>query len=188
MPDSTIDIRDLAWLAGIFDMKASLIRKKNKLRNTPQIVLYIESKNHAVVRTVARMTGTSPEMQPAKKPAAWMRRSCAEHCPEAHVHVGDAEWRMPAITRWTITGAAAAVVLYNVMPYMRTDDGLSEGLAEIFSQVVTTGQGWGAIRAALRRLRDLGWALPEQFRDLDLDQRALPSGTSTSNNEEVVTV
>jgi hypothetical protein len=170
-----IDVRDLAWLAGIFDMKASLIRKKNRSRSTPQIVLYVESKNHTVVRTIARMTGTSPEMQPAKGPTDWVRKGCVQHCPDAHVHVGDFQWGMPAITRWTITGAAAAVVLHNVMPYMRTDAGLSEALTEIFNQAVTTGQGWGATRGALRRLRDLGWALPEQFQDLDIDQRALPA-------------
>lgn len=170
-----IDPGDMAWLAGVFDMKAKLIRKKNRQRNTSQVVLYVDSKNHTVVRTVARMTGTQPEMQAAKGPSDWMRRGCAQHCPDAHVHVGDFTWGMPAITRWTITGAAAAVILHNVMPYMRTDQGLSEALQEILSQVVTEGQGWGATRAALRRLRDLDWELPERFRDLDIDQRLLPA-------------
>jgi len=169
-----VNTDNLAWLAGVFDMKAGIIRKSNQQRNTSQIVLYLDSKNHTVVRTVARMTGTRPEMQPGRKRPDWMRRGCAEHCPEAHVHVGEYNWSMPATTRWTITGAAAAVVLHNVMPYMRTDNGLSEAFAEILEHAVTGGQGWGATRAALRRLRDLGWELPESFQELDVDQRALP--------------
>lgn len=186
MNDVRVDTGSLAWLAGVFDMKAGIIRKSNKMRNTSQIVLYIDSKNHAVVRTVARMTGTRPEMQPARKRPDWMRRSCTEHCPEAHVHVGEYNWSMPAVTRWTITGAAAAVVLHNVMPHMRTDNGFSEAFTEILQNAVTGGQGWGATRAAIRRLRDLGWELPESFRDLDVDQHALPPAQAAQVTDEAV--
>lgn len=68
---------------------------------------------------------------------------------------------MPAIGRWTITGAAMVVVLSNVMPYIRNDDkGFAEAMQEALGDVVLTGQGRGAIDRALDRLRELGWDVP----------------------------
>lgn len=168
---AALDIRDLAWVAGVLDMKGTVLHKKNKQRRTPQIVLYVETKNYGVVRALAKLTGTEPELQERRESPEWMRKGCAEHCPDRHFHVSEPNYEqsMPAIGRWTITGAAAAVVIYNVLPYTRTNRKLEDYMHEMLDTSATSGQGWGATKKALRRLRDLGWALPDAYRALDLD-------------------
>lgn len=160
---------DISWVAGILDMKGLIIRKKNQQRKTPQLVLMVETKQFGVVRELSRLTGTSPELQERKETKDWMRKGCVEHCPERHVHVTDTDSVMPPIARWTTTGAAAAVVLWNTVPKMRTERGLREALSVMLDQTVVAGQGWGATRSAIRRLRDLGWPLPPPYQSLDLD-------------------
>lgn len=164
----------LCWVAGVFDLKARVINKNNKQRSkqSVQMVLYVESKNYTVIRTLCRLTGTSVETQEAQDHPDWMRKGCAEHCPDQHVHVNNTNgysFGMPAISRWTATGAAAAIILYNVIPHMETERGLGDALEEMLEQTVTSGQGWGAVKASIRRLRDLGWTLPPEYRRLDLD-------------------
>src|SRR6185503_19478151 len=98
----------LGWMAGVIDLKGRLIRKKNKTRATPQVVLIVETKEYMVVKELSSLTGTSPETMDRRPLREWMRKGCSEHCPEAHVHVGDSEYEhlyMPPIARWTITGA-----------------------------------------------------------------------------------
>lgn len=165
---------DVAWVAGVLDMKGTVIRKNNKMRATPQLVLIVETRHHEVIRELARLTGTQPEMQAPKSPAEWMRKGCVEHCPTQHVHVGERgyEWSMPAIGRFTITGAGAAVLLYNVLPYMRRPREFPEALEAMLAYTVTYGQGWGATRTALKRLLRKGWRMPPQFKDLDLEGAA----------------
>lgn len=161
---------DLAWVAGVLDLKGVVVRKKNKLRATPQVCLYVETKNYDVICALSELTGTAPELH-ERITKEFMRRGCVDHCPEGHVHVAehDWEWSMPAISRWTVTGAAAAVVLYNTVPRMRTNNGLRKVMDELLDQSVMAGRGWGATRSAIRRLRDLGWELPPQYDVLDLD-------------------
>lgn len=167
---TSLNLRDLAWVAGVLDLKGVVIRKNNKQRRTPQLVLYVESKNYGVVRELSGLTGTAPEIQ-ERQLKDWMRKGCAEHCPDAHVHVmeNDYKWTMPAVARWSCSGAAAAVVLFNVLPFMRTDRGLEDSMNEMLDISATTGQGWGATKSALRRLRRLGWTLPPEYAKLDLD-------------------
>ena len=118
----SIPMYQLGWMAGILDMKGVIIGKKNKQRATPQLVLMVETKQVEVIRGLSAMTGTSPDFQPAKDVEEWMRRGCVDHCPEKHVHVGhDYPKQMPATARWTVTGAAMAVVLHNVLPFVRND-------------------------------------------------------------------
>lgn len=160
-----------AWMAGILDLKGAVVRKVNKERATAQIVLYVQTKNVKIIDMLSRLTGTMPEPQNEKNIHDWMRKGCDEHCPEKHIHVNSEgyPWKMPSMSRWTITGAAAAVVLFNTVPFMRTDHGLKEAMQVILDQTVVSGRGSGATKAALKRLRDLGWVLPPQFEGLDLD-------------------
>ena len=149
----------LGWMAGVIDLKGKILRKQNKSRATQQLVLAVESKDFAVIRELSRLTGTSPEMMKAPEGAQdWMRRSCLEHCDNAHVHVHAPEW--PAIARWTVTGASMAVVLWTLRSYLRTDRGLDAAMAQAISQAAITGRGSGATRKSLRRLEYLGWEFP----------------------------
>lgn len=155
-------MHQLGWLAGILDMKGVVLRKKNQSRATPQLVLAVETRQLQVVRELSRMTGTAPELQKARATEPWMRRGCVEHCPEQHIHGINEGNGMPAIARWTVTGASMGVVLHNVLPYLRNDKALGEAMVEVLALVPASGQGRGAIDRALARLVELGWDLPDE--------------------------
>src|SRR6188474_1767126 len=112
----------LGWMAGIVDLKGRLVYKNNKTRATPQVVLTVETKEYPIVKALGVLTGTRAEFRRAQPLKEFMRRACADHCPEAHVHVAD-EREMPQVARWTITGAGMVVVLSNLMPYLTVDRG-----------------------------------------------------------------
>lgn len=156
----------LGWMAGVIDLKGRLIHKNNKLRKTRQIVLAVETKEYLVVKELGMLTGTNPEhieRQPLKE---WMRKGCNEHCPEPHVHVGEKDYEnlyLPPISRWTITGAGMYVVLSNLMPFLHIDRGYTEAMAEVMTNTQLTGQGSTAVVNSLRRLKLLGWELPEEY-------------------------
>jgi len=161
-------IADIAWVAGVLDLKATIIRKKNKERSTPQLVLCVETKEYEVIRGLSALTGTSPELQAEKLSPDWMRRLCVEHCPEKHVHGSNEAnetypWKLPATGRWTITGAGAAVILWSTLGFQRNKRDMPEALEAMLAYAKTTGQGWGATRTSLLRLRNLGWRMPDRF-------------------------
>ncbi len=173
----SIPVAQLGWLAGILDLKGSIIRKNNKQRASSQIVLMVETRHSTIIRQLSRMTGTTPEFQPEKPVEPWMRRGCIEHCPEQHVHVAYEKSMMPAVARWTVTGVALAIVLYNVLPFLHNDDKpFMEAMEMALGQIVPDGQGRAAIDRAIRRLQDLGWEIPtavypEKDEQLSLDIR-----------------
>jgi hypothetical protein len=153
---------DLAWMAGIVDVKGSTVRKNNKMRRTPQVVLYVRSKDERITRRLSALTGVAPE--PHTRPMAehFLRRGCAEHCVVPHVHVGEDEypWQMPMVTTWAVTGIAAAVVLVNLAPFMSTYADYAGDVAGIVGSFAAAGQGSGAVRKTLLRLSELGWQIP----------------------------
>lgn len=158
----------LAWMAAVLDMQGRVNRKANSARATPQLVLRIDSAHLGVIEELCRLTGTTVEPRPGAPGKEWDRRGCTEHCEEAHIHV-EIE-RQPAIGRWTQTGAAAAVVLYNVIPYMVTDRGMKDLLEEALGYVNLRGRSGNSARQAVARLAKLGWPLPpkisKQLREL----------------------
>jgi len=98
-----------------------------------------------------------------------MRRNCAEHCPESHVHMRDVA--MPDTVRWSVTGVAAAVVLWNLMPYLSTSHEPWEwALGQCLKQARTAGRGSGAVKKTVMRLALLGWKMPP---GLEFDIKAL---------------
>lgn len=156
----TIGVAQLAWMAGIVDLKGKITYKANKTRATSkQVTLYVESVQKPVVDKLAQYTGTSPEIKAHRtRWEGWYRKQCDEHCPDAHVHVSGADF-LPA-ARWTLSGAAMAVVLTNLKPYIVQDKGFSEAAEYAFGNMVLYGQGAGMTVNALRRLYGLGWELP----------------------------
>ena len=162
----TIPIQKLGWVAGVLDLKGKIITKKNKTRATAQVVLVVESKDIAVIKELSSLTGTRTEIKTERRLPEWMRRPCVEHCPDQHQHVQPErpyDWKMPTMGRWTATGAAAAIVLYNVLPYSLANLGLEVALQALVDQAALTGQGSGATISAIRRMKELGWELPEKF-------------------------
>lgn len=153
----------LAWMAAVLDMKGVIIVKTNNQRATPQIVLMVESTHTTVVAELARLTGSVIEPRESRPRPAWMRRGCITHCPEPDVEYPAQPDHLPAQTRWTVTGAAAAIVLHSVIPYMVTDKGMQAALDEILSNVNLHGRSGNAARQAVARLSALGWKLPPKI-------------------------
>lgn len=167
----TLPVAQMAWMAGVIDLKGKILYKNNKQRATRQIVLFVESKEIAIIREMGRMIGTNPEMMRVPEKAEFWRKPCVDHCPDQHCHVDKS---FPQVARWSITGAAAAVVLLNLAPYLRVDKGFDAVIIEVLKQVTLTGQGSGATIASLRRLKNLGWELPAHFEHaIDVPQTAL---------------
>jgi hypothetical protein len=156
----SISDNDLGWMAAVIDMKGAISRKNNKARRTPQIVLRVDTKDSRIARRLCTLTGVTPEPHEVQL-TPFVRRGCAEHCLEPHIHVDtDYPWRMPEVTRWSLTGATIAVVLLNVQPYMTTYGDYQADVELVIENLVTTGQGVGMVRASLGRLRQLGWVIP----------------------------
>lgn len=158
----------LGWVAGVLDLRGKILRKQNQQRATPQIVIVVESSSVPVIRALSRLTGTAPDFRNQEElPHEWARRGCEEHCPDKHIHVSP---NLPLTAKWTVTGAAAAVVLFNVLPFLMSDKGWDETFQECLDNVKLTGQGSGAVRKTLRRLEDLGWDLPPECEVLVADE------------------
>jgi hypothetical protein len=180
----SIEVAQLAWMAGVVDLKGKITYKKNKTRaTTKQVTLYVESVQKPIVDKLARATGTSPELK-TRRPRweGWYRKGCEEHCPEQHIHVAGSDF-LPA-ARWTLSGAAMAVVLTNLKPYIVQDKGFSEAVEYAFGNMVLYGQGAGMTVTALRRLHALGWELP----DLIYAQRPTLTSGIAANPGELETV
>jgi hypothetical protein len=170
---------DLAWMAGILDLKGRILRKANRTRNTVQMVLSVDTKEVSVSRKLTAMTGTAAEMNLARVPGDYLRRQCKEHCLEPHVHVsrGPVEFNS---WRWTATGAAFVVVLFNVKPYLQVDRGYAEAVNQVNDVVTLEGQGSGSVMDSLQRMLNLGWDMPRRYA-LALDRRLKLGHSRTSN-------
>lgn len=149
---------ELAWMAGIIDLKASFITKKNQQRATSQFTMYVESQHQDIINELCAMTGVAVQGNKGSKLKDFSRRGCIEHCPDNHIHSNIVD--MPKVYRWTVTGVALAIVLYNLQPYLRANKLYFQKMVECFDNVVPQGQGRGAIEKAIHRLKELGWKIP----------------------------
>lgn len=154
---------DKAWVAAMIDSRAHIQTKNNKDRaaGSEQIVLVLRTKHHEIAARLCMMTGTSPELLSQKKVSPeLMRRQCVEHCPEAHVHV-DTLAALPEITTWTVTGVAAAIVLWNARKYMVTSrEPWDWAMEQSFKQMKLRGPGSSSTKQVVQRLSGLGWGIP----------------------------
>src|SRR6266705_2499856 len=88
---SKIRQTDLAWMAAIVDTHGRVIRKNNKTRNTPQVILKVDTSDSRVGLRLAELTGTGPEPKEKRFSSEFMRKGCSIHCPQPHVHVYEGE-------------------------------------------------------------------------------------------------
>lgn len=156
----SIPAQKLGWMAGIIDLKGRVVYKNNRSRKTKQIVLMVATKEFGIIRSLSTLTGSSPELQAPQLRPDFMRRSCHEHCPEKHVHIGAEAITMPPVACWTMTGAGMAVVLHNLLPFLTVDRGWEQAMETAFNQTVLRGPGSGKVKESLNRLQSLGWKLP----------------------------
>jgi hypothetical protein len=157
-----IDPAILGWVAGVLDFQGHVLRRNNAQRaaGSFQISIFVDTAIPGIPERLCELTGSKAEgKEHHELKKEWLRRGCDEHCPEAHVHVR--EVAMPLTTRWSVTGVAMAVVLWNVRQYMTTNhEPWDWAMAQALSQVQLTGRGSAAIIAAVKRLSALGWDLP----------------------------
>ena len=156
-----IDEAAKGWMAGILDFQAHICDKANKTRATPQLTMYVETKTLEIIGRLCEMTGISYRDRDSgfREEKEWMRRGCADHCPEAHVHSITSV--LPPMGRWEITGTSMAAILWNLRKYMVTgreawDWAMGQGLAN----ARLSGRGATQTVASLRRLAGLGWEMP----------------------------
>lgn len=157
-----IDEATKGWVAGIVDFQGHVQVKRNQQRaaGSEQVTVYVSTSIAGIPERLCALTGTAPiAKHDHRLKEEWLRRGCSEHCPEAHVHMR--EVNMPLNTIWSCTGAAAAIVLWNIRRYMTTDhEPWDWAIAQVMSQLRLTGPGSAAIIGAARRLHSLGWKLP----------------------------
>jgi hypothetical protein len=153
---------ELGWIAGTLDAKGSITKKNNQQRATPQMVLYVDSKDRHIVQRLSRYTGTDPaEKQRRTIRYEWDRKGCVEHCPTQHIHIN--ERQLPPMSRWQVTGSSLVVVVYNVLPYITESEKATmfrTAMEEIAATLPLEGQGRNAINNAINRLANLGWQIP----------------------------
>lgn len=153
---------DKGWMAAVIDLRGYVYVKKNKQRaeGSRQVVLMVESKRAGIIRRLSELVGTKPETMQAREMKEFMRRGCAEHCVEPHVHVND-DRTMPSVIRWTATGVCFAVIVSALEPYLTEDKGFPELAQEVLGATEVLGRGSGAVVASLVRMKGLGWPMPE---------------------------
>lgn len=161
---------DLGWVAGILDFQGHLVKKNNQMRaaGSVQITLYVETSIKEIIARLGQLTATNPEaLKTTLRSPDITRKGCSEHCPEPHVHVVYEGSDMPAQQRWTVSGASAAIVLWNVRDLLVTkDEEWDWALAMTLASTRLSGQGSGTAVQAIRRMAAAGWELPPLFRDV----------------------
>lgn len=158
----------LGWVAGIIDFKGTVVHKGGRARagGRPQLCLMVETKNLAIAEELCRLTGTGSDYHEARERKEWMRRGCITHCPEPDIEYPGQRDMLPAMGRWTVSGAAAIIVISAVQKYMISDNGISELYREARDHLATSGRGTGSVRKAVARLALLGWPIPRELRKI----------------------
>ena len=173
--------QELAWMAGIVDLKGRITYKRPKSRSTPQITLTVNSTMIPVVERMCRLTGTTPEIHTMRPLSETIRRGCIEHCPEQHIHVS-VDGLSPYALKWTVSGSSLLVVVHNLRPYLVIDQGYGPAEDEIKSALPLSGRGAQAILTSCNRLRSLGWQLPE-FLEHALDKHLTRALAATEDED-----
>ena len=166
------------WVAAILDFQGH-VQKRNNIKRAEgsiQISIYVDTSIDGIPQRLCELTGTSPgEHENKRLKQEWVRRGCEEHCPEAHVHIR--EVNMPLTTRWSVTGIAASIILWNARPYMVTNhEPWDWCMAQGLTQAKVAGRGSAATIAAIKRLNSLGWDIPPILEGLI--PRALPAAVT----------
>lgn len=154
---------ELGWVAGIIDVKGHIVKKNNQTRNTPQVVLYVETKILPIIQRLNELTGTKSDLKAERPIREFMRKRCSQHCPGNHIHITEQDLSMPSVARWTITGAGLAIILQNVLPFLVDKRNYPELVVDVIEQTKMSGRGSTAALVSIRRLANLGWKLPKEF-------------------------
>jgi hypothetical protein len=180
---------DKGYFAAIIDFQGHVVRRSNghRAEGSEHVSLYVDTRIQEITSKLCAMTGTNPEPKAnghAALKVEWLRRGCVEHCPEPHQHVGEGDITMPPTVKWSATGCSAAIILWNLLPYMKTTREPWEWAMGIcFASTRLHGRGSQAALTAIRRLHSLGWDLPPLFREaVVLPKELMPASLSSRIN------
>lgn len=139
-----MDQRTVAYVAGVVDL-LGLIRIRYA-EDTPLPVVQVHGKYMSTLEYLGELTGTKA----IETRREYTRAGCAEHCKEKHMHITSTSGR------WSVTGAKATVLLWNMQPYLRVkkdaaDGALAVGLRTKFKQ------------GTVDKMRQLGWEIPSEL-------------------------
>lgn len=138
-----VDTKTLAYVAGVVDL-LGLIRVRDLPTGTRLPVIQMHGNYMPTFNYFSELTGTKAIVVRR----SYSRAGCSLHCKEKHQHV------VSVSGRWSLTGAKATIVLWNIRPFLRVqldraEEALSVGLETRFKP------------ATLEKMRQLGWDLPE---------------------------
>ena len=152
---------DLSWFAGVLDLRAMAIQTKAKEGRKAKFELIVQVYDHRIMDRLRSLTGLAPGKPRVREPKEWMQRSCTEHCSQSHV-----SHSLRPQYQWQLRGISAAIVMYNVLPYMAHDDlGFAGIIGSIFLNTPLKGNTANAPRAAIKRLSQAGWEIPAEILD-----------------------
>lgn len=137
-----LDVTELAYVAGVIDMLGVLRTRRVGDADLPAVMIH--GSHSEMMKYLAGLTGT--KITVVKR--AFLRAGCVEHCKEKHQHVESVS------ARWSVTGAKATILLWNVRPYIKLQ-------AEAVTEVMNVGFDAQFKPATLRKMADLGWEVPE---------------------------
>jgi hypothetical protein len=100
----------------------------------------ISNGNVEMLQYLAKLTGT----RAVTTRQQYVKAGCSEHCREKHQHV------MSVSGRWSVTGAKATVVLWNIRPYIHLQ-------TEAVQTALVVGLGAGFKPATARMGEVVGW-------------------------------
>lgn len=150
-----IELRDLAYLAGVIDTHAT-VRTRTLSNDTVLPMVAINCPNLPLLTYLSELTATKV----ISTRREYSKAGCVEHCPEKHQHI------VSASGRWSLTGVKATVLLCAVHPYLRlqrydTDQAIEVGLRAPHKP------------ATLTKMLALGWPDPwaAAYSSLDLPNR-----------------
>lgn len=136
-----IDVARLAYVAAVIDSLGGVRVRHASGTDLPMVYAH---GNADVLATLGEWTGTRVVVTRRN----YSRAGCAEHCPHPHQHI------VSVSGRWSLTGAKATVVLWNVRPYLRVH-------ADDARAALVVGTAAPFKPATPAKMAALGWDLPD---------------------------
>lgn len=133
---------DLAYMAGVVDL-LGLIRTR-MAENTELPLVQMHGQHMPILQYFGERTGTKAIVTRRD----YTRAGCAEHCQEKHQHI------VSVSGRWSVTGAKATVLLWNLRPFLRVK-------ADLADRALAVGLNTRFKQGTAEKMRRLGWEIPE---------------------------
>jgi hypothetical protein len=138
----TLPVRDLAYAAALVDTLAVLNVREVGPSGLPMVTI------HSKYQPALAWLGERTQSKITTVKRDYQRASCADHCPEAHIHI------VSESGRWQVSGVKATIVLHNLLPFLRVQDETARTLIEAGKSIGYKGQ-------VVQRMKELGWEIPE---------------------------